>query len=58
MEKSYPGKRAGHIPSRVTSNNRLQEKKVDPLLNKPTALAHALIVSFLDRAYQRVNREH
>ena len=30
MEKSYPGKRAGHPPSRVTSNNRLQEKKVDP----------------------------
>lgn len=28
MEKSYPGKRAGHPPSRVTSNNRLQDCKV------------------------------
>lgn len=58
MEKSYPGKRADQPPSGVTSNNRLQEKKTDPFLEKPTALAHALIVSFLDRAYQRVNREH
>ena len=29
MEKSYPGKRDGHPPSQVTSNNRLQEKQVD-----------------------------
>jgi len=56
IEKSYPGKRAGHPPSRVTSDNRLQEKNVDPL-KEPTAIAHALIVSRLDRANQRANRE-
>ena len=30
MEKSYPGKKAGHPPSRVTSNNRYKRKTLTP----------------------------
>ena len=59
MEKRYRRKKS-HLGSRVTSNSRLQEKKVDHSklpLKEPTAIAHALIVSRLDRANQRVNRE-